>query len=818
MATSTIEKGDAFRDLVVSLLEAAGFAAESELRVDYKKVDARWRRDDIDGPRFYALETKNYEANLGKDECVKFAYEYGNLVDSGIIDHAWLISKGPLSPDGRAAVNAKRGLKAFTFAEFQRRLLGLDNYLRDLSGRYENDQIANWYVPLHSDDGAPLEGLVRAWIEEREALPLAIIAGYGKGKSTFAQTMAAQLAVEALDDQHKRAPILIPLGEIMDEQSLEGLLGKVFTSTSGVVNYNFALFERLNQAGRFVLFFDGFDEMKHGMTLEKFDSMIRQLLRLDKGDAKLIVLGRDTAFHDQYEFRAIIEGRQRTSGGFEVPTSDRREFRPINIRDFTIAEARDFVGGFFPSLAREANKGVRRIADDWIAGRINELTGGEFDGLLTRPVHARMLCQIATDPAVTLGSISKYGLFDRFVHFLLDREVNKRGRDKRFGIGVRRMFNSAVALWLWKRAGASTVSLSQIPFHLGQAATKHITHDYDELALRRELTQGCLVDKGSATVFFNHRSLQEFLVASAIVDMSASPDFQTKTLMECLRLLNEEVGNFLVGGSNESPTIQAALLNWFPALEGMSYPQLPVTAMRTLVGLHNSHPTLHSVPSGEPWLDWIVYFVRNGAVSYEIRTPAAATYLADLLVKARDTRPPYQAAIYTLFAATLRVDPSPQLLSLWITPEMVEEALKKVQGKGRQSLVYFHRETDFLFWLFLKSSRVEKVSGEVHLKVDVDALRDAVTSVTAVNIAEELEPSSTTVSLPVQVLYRHWKLPQSRLEKMRPFFNDPRHLARMKPLETGIRSSVNDTYVAENIPVDVAPRKTISMPPKPGRA
>lgn len=437
--TSTVEKGNAFRDLVVSMLEAAGFASESEIRKNFKKVDAIWRRDDIDGPRLYGIETKDYKGTLTKDECINFAYEYGALVDDGTLDSAWLVSKGEISPDGRAAVDAKRGLKAFTYAEFQRRLLGLDNYLRDLLGRYDNSRVADWYVQLHTDEDVPLEEVVRTWLAAEDLPPMAIIAGYGKGKSTFAMNTAASLAAAALKDAYQRAPILIPLGDIMDEQSLEGLLGKAFTTTSGVLNYNFALFEKLNQAGRFVILFDGFDEMKHGMTLQKFETMIRELLRLDRGRAKILILGRDTAFHDQHEFRAIIEGRQMTSAGFEVATMDRRQFTPVTIRDFKIDEARNFVRGFFPSLMTESSKGGSPApSSGWIEKRIEELVGGEFDTLLVRPVHARMLCQIATDPNVVLGSISKYGLFDRFVHFLLDREVSKRGRDPRFGIDSRR--------------------------------------------------------------------------------------------------------------------------------------------------------------------------------------------------------------------------------------------------------------------------------------------------------------------------------------------------------------------------------------------
>ncbi|WP_129591048.1 hypothetical protein [Bradyrhizobium shewense] len=128
------------------MLEAAGFAAESEVREDFKKADARWWREEIDGRMTQLLETKNYDGTLGKSECTEFTAEYGGLVRSGKAHRAWLISKGPISPDGRALVDNEPGLKAMTFAEFQRRLLGVDRYIQDLVAAYDAERIGEWYV------------------------------------------------------------------------------------------------------------------------------------------------------------------------------------------------------------------------------------------------------------------------------------------------------------------------------------------------------------------------------------------------------------------------------------------------------------------------------------------------------------------------------------------------------------------------------------------------------------------------------------------------------------------------------------------------
>jgi hypothetical protein len=216
----------------------------------------------------------------------------------------------------------------------------------------------------------------------------------------------------------------------------------------------------------------GFDEMKHGMTLARFEANITELMRLDKDAAKLIILGRDTAFQDDYEFKSIIQGRQITAGGQEVAARGRRAFRELTVRNFTVDEAKKFVESFFPVVAREAARGSGKPVDEiWITTRLVELLSGAFDGLLVRPVHAQMLCQIATDPGLSRADLSKYRLFDLFVHFLLDREVNKRGRDPHFSLDIRRRFNRSLAFWLWSQGGVSTVTLASITPEICRAAT-----------------------------------------------------------------------------------------------------------------------------------------------------------------------------------------------------------------------------------------------------------------------------------------------------------------------------------------------------------
>jgi hypothetical protein len=774
--TSTKISGDTFRDFVGSMLAAAGFKPSNEIRVNHKKVDLVWERYGIDGRTRYLVECKNYTKTLGLDECREFKEDYRDLIANGEADYAWLISKGDISPDGRASVEAVRGLKCFTFAEFQRRLYGADAYLNKLISSYEASGIDKWYVEIFDKENKSLEKIVRDWLVENGAPPLAFIAGYGKGKSTFASRLASLLAAEAMLDKTARIPVLIPLGSIMDEQSLEGLLGKAFSVNAETYGYNFGLFEKLNEAGNFVIFFDGFDEMKHGMTLAKFEMMIRELMRLDTGAAKIVILGRDTAFHDDVEFRSIIHGRQKTTGGNEVRISGRREFRAISIRDFTVNEAIKFINGFFPAFAMEANRHGGLVTDDWIKARVAEITSNEFHSLIVRPVHARMLCQVATDPSVSLSGLSKYGLFDRFLHFLLDREVQKRGRDPQFGIDIRRRTNALIALWLWEQGGASTVSISEIPVSIFSAAVTDIRHNYDEHSLKRELVQGCLLDKGSEAVFFGHRSLQEFLVADAIRTLGLQRSLSEMHTMKIMAVLNAEICNFITEGVVENSEFRDAvsfLMKNFSKFRNVTFSHVVADFV---LGLISSGRVDVEIFSGTPWYPYLLFFKANESASYVVRKPEAFAAIRTLLEKMRSEDAAFQAAtIFLLSIASGDQNRIEDEIAAWLPHSSIERALERGHYRGEVKMIFYEADEDLPFWLMLSCCKPVWQNGlkKVELlEVDLGRLASAASAHCSVDFDIGIIPVQGVIRIPLVALFRAWNLNPQQTLRMMVFFSE----------------------------------------------
>ena len=254
-----------------------------------------------------------------------------------------------------------------TLAEFQRSLFGPNAYLQKLLD--DNDaSIERYYIPTRTADDL-LDSAVSDWLSKSGCQPLVVLGGYGTGKSTYAQRLAFKLATTSLTDTSARIPIRIALGNLVQQNNLEGLFGE-YLAKYNVVSPNWRLIQQLNKQGRFVIIFDGFDEMKHGMTFSDFERQFELLLTLASGEAKLLILGRDTALRDEREFRAIIGGRKATQAGTEYRVTGRPECKHVSIAPFSVPDAHAFIRAFLPLLASTEAPNASR---QWLDERVSTL-------------------------------------------------------------------------------------------------------------------------------------------------------------------------------------------------------------------------------------------------------------------------------------------------------------------------------------------------------------------------------------------------------------------------------------------------------------
>jgi hypothetical protein len=419
-------------------------------------------------------------------------------------------------------------------------------YLKRLLDQYSEDGLNRYYVPPMTQEGEDLAAIVDTWLAEQTSEPIAVLGSYGQGKTTFARHLAFNYAKRALEDASQRLPILVRLGDIANEQSLEGLLGKLFTATNYVKNYNFSTFLELNKFGRFIVIFDGFDEMKQTLSWNDFRYNLRQINRLVCQRGKVIILGRPTAFLTDAEHNYALHGIKtsvsvKSGVSYEIRDPEWPNYREINIAAFTKSQIEVFLREYLKYLidTKEVESDKAKLRK-FLNYDVQQLVDGRIGDIAKRPVQLKMITELLPDFHGKLAELTVHTLYDYFITFVIEREGDKLAR-LRYTNQQRRSFARDIAFWLW-RTRERSVSEDAIPEALlGQ----YCEHGEDLESVTRDLVSGSLLDRRKGgRLFFPHRSFQEFLVAEAIHEGVIQ---KTLSVPDIPPVLTPQVEEFLEG-------------------------------------------------------------------------------------------------------------------------------------------------------------------------------------------------------------------------------------------------------------------------------
>lgn|GEM_PF-3832508 len=533
--------GKEFEDEVAKLLSLANFEVRRESIIGHKKVDLYILEKRLGTVRRIAVECKNYDRPMTQDEVSKIYANYIPLQKSNAVDELLLVTSTGLTPSALTMVNQTREMSHMTDADIFDLVMDFKLYLSGIQRQFDENGLSHYYVPPLTSEGESFERLILEWISSSTSQPLAILGSYGTGKTTLAKRMASILAPKAREHGVNRIPILIRLGEISAEQSLEGLLGKLFTARSVVRNYNFDLFMALNEMGKFVLFLDGFDEMKHTLTWHEFRYNFRQLNRLVRTNSKVIILGRPTAFLNDEEYRHALRGVRLISGNL-MRDNDWPEYRELHLAPFTREQSQVFLYKYLSFRVNTTeNAAEKEKIKHVIETDMDRAFDVKFSDLFRRPVQLKMLAEVLPTWTGEIKDLTVSNLYNHFIDLIIEREQDKLAR-RRFGLGPRRQFARDLAMFLWLNKGDMSITADSIPASL---IAKHCRWDDDSEAVRRDLVSACFLDrKLGDSLFFPHRSFQEFLVAEALIEDVTN---ETRRFIDLGQVANDEILEFMGG-------------------------------------------------------------------------------------------------------------------------------------------------------------------------------------------------------------------------------------------------------------------------------
>jgi hypothetical protein len=556
LSPTTTEIGDELRDHVIHLLEARGHPVQREVRIDIKKVDILVEFEDEFTRRKIAIECKNYSRSLSQDEISHIHHDHRALIDRKDIDGLWIIARKDFSPEAKGWAAAQANLNIFTIAEFEERQFGFRRFVRKIVELFSEQELDEYYVEQHVG-GELLSDRIRTWIDSDDKRPVAILGGYGMGKTSFCKFLVAELGRLYLADASNRVPIYIRLSEISKEQDLDGLLGKTLASRYRLTNYNYNDIMSLNARGKFVFIFDGFDEMKHALTWDVFKFNFSQINLAVQGDSKIIVAGRPNAFLSDDEHIWALRGT-RIAGERQIKLTDWPEYHEIDIEPFSQAEARLFLRRYLEHDLKKTGRNLDSDAVAWIGNRIAEFESLDHKDDFARPVHLRIFADLAKNRDLVLRDFGVYELYEISTQQTFGREMEKVERLP-ISEEQRRRFIQDVAWWLWESHGGRTLQFNPNSLPLGiLRRVVSLEQESSDEGIRRELFSGAFIErKLGETFYFAHRSFLEFFVAQKL-EHSSTDKLPLAVINEAV---NEAVLSFLKSGPRFGAFVEYVILS-----------------------------------------------------------------------------------------------------------------------------------------------------------------------------------------------------------------------------------------------------------------
>ena len=297
-----------------------------------------------------------------------------------------------------------------------------------LSDVYVTAQLKNKNGDIVSED---LESYISDWLMESGERQLAILGGYGQGKSTGVLMLAYSIICRIRRGEELPVPVLIELrGKSPASLTPLELMG-MWSALYGV---DPRAMMRLLEAGKIAIIFDAFDEMSDAGTSEARVSHFGALWRLRYPNSKILFTGRPHFLLDEREVKLAL--------GVEKSVAAGAYCEALEIALFDIERIEKSLRAFPANVKAEIVEMARNDA--------------RFSDIVSRPSLLYAVAQMWDSPdfSAKIESITSGSVLSLFVHHSYRRQTEKLQLGQSFmplGENERAYFMLGIACYMAKR-------------------------------------------------------------------------------------------------------------------------------------------------------------------------------------------------------------------------------------------------------------------------------------------------------------------------------------------------------------------------------
>lgn len=513
-ALASHEKGSAFEKDVAHLYRLLGAELVTNVEVCNKKVDILATFSHPVKHRVI-VECKDEKRVVNANQRVM---QFKALLDlarsTGKADSAEIITRVPWG-DAAKGFALQSGISLLTYTEKLRTLLDLSFYLNEVVAMYSKGKgrnepaLADYYVDSEVRIGStvgtggvqPLQTWVLDWLlEPTTDEQLALFGEYGSGKSSFCQKLCHDLAMRYFSDHNSRIPVLLNLRSFVDKIDVESLITSFLDRECEVFNPRFQTFRAMNEAGMFLVIFDGLDEMAVKVDAETLETNLYEIEKIAAPqNAKVLITSRPEYFISGDEEKQVLNPNVNALGN-----------RGVNYRAAIILPWQDDRIELFLQRRVPLSKNATQ---PWTfyKEQIEKIKG--LPDLSQRPVLLEMI--VKSLPALIASNlpVDRPNLYRTY----LIEEIRRQRISKR-----RKLLLSEDQRLSLLTSLAGQIAMGTIPSITFSEASSQIENTIKPPRLELEaytrdfLTNSFLVRRGNEYVF-SHKSILEYLAASLLL-------------------------------------------------------------------------------------------------------------------------------------------------------------------------------------------------------------------------------------------------------------------------------------------------------------
>jgi WD40 repeat protein len=436
-------------------------------------------------------------------------------------DEGWLIVNRRISPAVQLelAKDENQHLSCMTFDELIDQDANFDPYLEWLEDEVKRRGIDRKYVSLACDKEEIdpvtqhsiatskygeaegwIEGYIKQWLSDDSKEHVSILGEFGTGKTWFSfhyawDCLRAYKQAKEQGLERPRLPLVIALRDYNKALKVESVLSDLFFNKHDI-RLNSSVFDCLNQMGKLVIIFDGFDEMADKVDRQKMINNFWELARVVCPGSKVILTSRTEHFPHDRESRQLLNAELESSTAKLKWESPR--FELLELAKFNEAQIRKV-------LTLEAEE--KGLSTDIVE---KVMIRAELLDLARRPVMTELIIEampeIEAGKPVDMSRVYYYAIVRK-----MDRDIKA---ERTFTSLADKLYFLCEIAWEMLSTERMKLNYREFPDRIRQIFPQLVTEAKDLDHWHYDMMgQTILIRNADGDYTPAHRSLLEFLVA-----------------------------------------------------------------------------------------------------------------------------------------------------------------------------------------------------------------------------------------------------------------------------------------------------------------